>query len=503
LDPLLWISYEALCELGATDIDPTSVFGVRPAEIDKLQERILQQKSQAEMPLQEKSILTPHHFSPPTPVQAMPAAGVSKAKIGGRAMDLGSPLGTGSIGPKASIFQTAEKSMQGAVGQTVPLPGQLQFDTPNLTPIPVQQDASFVQHHHFPLSATMTATDRTALAGARATFDFVDTHNPNIVRRAKHVAARLYYQPSPETPYDFAGPSLPSSALNFGGRYSQHFGAGPNAVGGASSGIPGASSPHRYLRGKSALWSEAAISDTPLRRGGGRPSDISTTRRPRALFLSENKAMRENTNGINHNLNGLEDDDHVLLEDDENYDRRRLGQDGGENNFVVEGLEDLEESNVMTDDGSKIHGGPPSFLVGDEKTVLANSPGAGNNDVASAMDEDIVMDKHGSVQQILELFCLLGAGYWRLCQVSNVSLFVARNFLWLTRLGASKQVLFSLSPFFSIDAGKLYNCSEPCLIVITTLDGSSTKKEGPILKWQTTKMPNVAWSSCSELNLIE
>jgi len=37
------------------------------------------------------------------------------------------------------------------------------------------------------------------------------------------------------------------------------------------------------------------------------------------------------------------------------------------------------------------------------------------------LEEDIVMEKHdGAVQSILELFCLLGAGYWRLCQVGII-----------------------------------------------------------------------------------
>jgi hypothetical protein len=59
----MWASYQALCELGATDIDPTSFFGVRPAELDIVHEQL--QKPQT-LPLKEKPILSPSlHFSQP------------------------------------------------------------------------------------------------------------------------------------------------------------------------------------------------------------------------------------------------------------------------------------------------------------------------------------------------------------------------------------------------------------------------------------------------------
>jgi hypothetical protein len=256
----------------------------------------------------------------------------------------------------------------------------------------------------------------------------VDSRNPNTIRRAKHVAARLYYQPSPETPHHFSAPSPSSSTAICGIRYPPHYGTGTNFIG-AHSGAPGASSARRYLRGKSALWFDPSISETPLRRGGGRPSDVSTARRPRALFLSENKAIKEKRNEINHNTNGVEDDDHFVVEEDENFDHRRLAQDREENGFVVEGLEDLEQPNVMTDDSINVLMGQSPSLADDEKPVLATSHGAYNQDVVVAL-EDEIMEKHGSVQQILELFCLLGASYWRLCQVrTGWSLWLVTAFL--------------------------------------------------------------------------
>jgi hypothetical protein len=413
----MWTSYEALCELGATDIDPTSVFGVRPAEIDKLQDRIVRQKSQEAMPLQEKSIQMPHQFASPTPTSAVPTPGTGSSTIDGRSMDLVTPLSVGSIDRKVSLRQTTQESLPRAMGKGTSHTSQFQFDTPNLTPIPIQHDASFVQHQYPPSAKTTATTDGTNVAEAGITNDFVDSINPNIIRRAKHVAARLYYQPSPETPHYYAAPSSSSSTTNYGTRYPDHRGNGAGVTGIPNSGVPGETSARPYWRGKSALWSDASISETPLRRGGGRPSDISTTRRPRALFLSENKPMRENTNDFNHNMNIMADDDRLLVEDDENYDHRRLGQDGEENNIVVEGLEDLEQTdNAMAGDGADTHVGPCSSFDDDEKPVLVPGHNSHDQDTILAMEERCV-------QHILELLCLLGAGYWRLCQVRHGNVF--------------------------------------------------------------------------------
>ena len=134
LDPLMWTSYEALCELGATDIDPTSVFGVRPAEIDKLQERIVQHISHEAMPLQEKAVLTTHQFSSPTPTSAKALTSTASSTIGGRSMDLATPLSTGSLDPKISLRQTAQESLPRTMGKGMSQTSQFQFDTPNLTP---------------------------------------------------------------------------------------------------------------------------------------------------------------------------------------------------------------------------------------------------------------------------------------------------------------------------------------------------------------------------------
>jgi anaphase-promoting complex subunit 3 len=301
--------------MGAVDIDPTSVFGVRPAELDQLQDNIV--KANNSMPLQEKSISSPSfnlsHHQTPKPLQPM---------------QLGTPSSATSL-PQTSLFQTAQKP-----GVT---PNQLQFETPNLTPIPTVQDHSFVV--------------QPSAHGA----DFVDLANPGTIRRAKQVAARLYYEPTPETPNS---------------DHRDH---------------------SRYLRGRSVLFDSSSISETPLRRGG-RPSELSTStaRKPRALFMaSENKQSNSDK------------------PEDENVD---FGED-------QQGSPQNEEEQ-------------DKFLMGTPGLEKESAP-----DVED-MKEDEIMNHHKNVEQILELICLLGAGYWRLCQVCK--------FMYMMELVDFKTNIFSV-----------------------------------------------------------
>lgn len=65
LDPFLWSSYEALCELGgADDLDPTSIFGVQPAILE------IDPSAQTNKPLQDRSVLTPSFSMAETPASA-------------------------------------------------------------------------------------------------------------------------------------------------------------------------------------------------------------------------------------------------------------------------------------------------------------------------------------------------------------------------------------------------------------------------------------------------
>jgi hypothetical protein len=176
------------------------------------------------------------------------------------------------------------------------------------------------------------------------------------------------------------------------------------------------------LRGKSALWStsileSSTISETPVRRGGGRPSDISTTRRPRALFLSENRIGRQNIrSGTNGDTDADADhDDQLHVEDEENYRHRGINGRPPLSQHDGEGVDDSEQPNIMmmTEEsgGRLFNEKPPSGIVTADN-------GASNQEFTQALEEDAMMEKHdGSIQKILELLCLMGAGYWRLCQV--------------------------------------------------------------------------------------
>mmetsp|Transcript_40977 Transcript_40977/g.98817 ORF Transcript_40977/g.98817 Transcript_40977/m.98817 type:complete len:788 (+) Transcript_40977:134-2497(+) len=290
LDPLLWSSYEALCEIGATDIDPTSVFGVHPPEMDQLKENV--SKANGTLPLQEKSISSPSfnlsHHQTPKPLQNLQVGTPSSA----------TPL-------PQTLFQTSQNP-----GVT---PHQLQFETPNLTPIPTVQDHSFI-------------------ANQPASAEFMNVPNSSTVRRAKQVAARLYYEPTPETPISARRDSS------------------------------------RYLGGRGVLFDTSSISETPLRRGG-RPSELSTARKPRALFLaSENKRSNDVTE--------------------------------------VENIDYGEEQQVISQNEEENDNHAPPHEV----TKTTSYP-----HIEPMKEEEELIDSHRHVEEILKLMCMLGGGYCKLC----------------------------------------------------------------------------------------
>lgn len=289
----MWSSYEALCEIGATDIDPTSVFGVQPPQIDQLKENVY--KANGTLPLQEKSISSPSfnisHHQTPKPLQNL---------------QLGTPSSATPL--PQTLFQTSQN-----LGVT---PHQLQFQTPNLTPIPTVQDHSYI-------------------ANQPASADFMNVPNLSTVRRAKQVAARLYYEPTPETPI--------SERLDRS----------------------------RYLGGRGALFDTSSISDTPLRRGG-RPSELSTARKPRALFLASE--MNRSNDGTEVKNIHYGEDQQVISQNDEENDNHA----------------------------------PPHGV-----TKSTSHP-----HVEPMKEEEELLDSHKHVEEILKLMCMLGGGYWKLCNVS-------------------------------------------------------------------------------------
>jgi hypothetical protein len=129
--------------------------------------------------------------------------------------------------------------------------------------------------------------------------------------------------------------------------------------------------------------------------------------------------MRENTNDLNQNASGTVED----VDDDENNFRsiRSRAQQQEETMDDENHLDDEQPNMLLTEDGGNnnsnsvtLGGQQTLFLAEDEKPVPTNTAYQ-----LQDIDENAIMEKHSSVQQILELLCLLGAGYWRLCQVST------------------------------------------------------------------------------------
>jgi anaphase-promoting complex subunit 3 len=139
LDPFLWTSFQALAELGVTDCNPAAVFGVAPpAAMDN---NMSSTGNNAKTPLQPIE----------TPAALQQHQNASSTFEAGR--------------PNRSVH----------------------FDTPGLTPIAMNQSSMPLetpQHHQTPLHNNMAATPQ----------------NPMVIRRARDVATRQYYPPSPETP---------------------------------------------------------------------------------------------------------------------------------------------------------------------------------------------------------------------------------------------------------------------------------------------------------------
>lgn len=212
-----------------------------------------------------------------------------------QSLDIGTPSSAASM-PKALLFSnTGARNYSSNVRTS-------RFETPGLTPIPAE--ASVLTHS--PTEAGMY-------------------QNPKVLRRAQQVAARLYYQPSPETPHSV---EMRTSL--------------------------------QYLRGlgrQNEYSTSNSAGETPIRRGG-RAKDscdgtISSTvsssfaRKPRALFTSSE-----------NNLNNTPE------------------AEGIESGILDDGIPQVEKD-------------------------------------SSAHDEK----KQDGVKEVLELLCVVGSAWRRLCQV--------------------------------------------------------------------------------------
>ena len=374
----MWSSYEALCELGATDIDPTSVFGVRPIQLEEFHTSSNgMNTSPRNRPLQEQSVLgssflaqhpqqqaqgqnhqgryseNHHHHSS---IQAGASTPLETARF--QAMELGTPAANTMTRNRSSSLSTAPPPRR-----------NLQFETPNLTPIPHNQDASFVSHHGGQPEPGFSAQGSASNGSAGL---FMESHNPWTIRRAKQVAARLYYPPSPaETPtslnnnhHNMSTIMNPPSSSYLMGRNVQLFQADASSI--QQDDVE--ATPLR--RNSLSQQQQAPVSSSFLQTAA------STARKPRNLFAS-------------HTHNTHDDVDLTPAP----TTTSALDDMNGENDAPQTQTQMQQQENNLDE--------KPKPVVTTEplEMILA----ADNNNTEA-------------VQDILELLCLVGAAYWRLCQ---------------------------------------------------------------------------------------
>jgi hypothetical protein len=186
-------------------------------------------------------------------------------------------------------------------------------------------------------------------------------------------------------------------------------------------------------------------------------------------------------------------DDQLHDEDEENYRHRSINGRPPLVHHEGEGADDSEQPSIMMmteESGGRLS----SYLVGNEKPLsgaAAADNSASNQEIAQALEEDAMMERHdGSIQKILELLCLMGAGYWRLCQVSLIiqCISLVETHRLFQRANVRRVTCFNVHSF---DAENLYRSLAFYRMFITIPAGFFTKKAGHTLKWPSTRMLNV------------
>ena len=238
---MMWTSFEALCDLGVDEkvLDPASIFGVQPPSL------CLPQPP----PNQERGPLTPSFaYSPPDSQSVF------------QPMDMGTPSSVSSSLPTASLFYSGEVGENNAP--------RAMFATPNLTPIPSYDNSFAAMGSTAPISAHMISS---AHGGTL----------PHVVRRARAVVSRRYYEPSPEvTPLGSNNSKAHPRSLFLGGIESSNLHSGKQKF--FSTTVP----------------EHSAIS-TPLPLPDDR-SFMSGGRKPRALFSAGVESQASTPQVANH-----------------------------------------------------------------------------------------------------------------------------------------------------------------------------------------------------------
>uniref|UniRef100_A0A7S4N5K4 Uncharacterized protein n=1 Tax=Odontella aurita TaxID=265563 RepID=A0A7S4N5K4_9STRA len=480
LDPMMWSSYEALCEMGAAsseEDDPTKVFGVVPASLQRIEsaagsvggEDILPSGavpspafSLSGTPLGAESeepravggrrgVAGGHggansairHRSFATPTSPDHVEDPSYTFLGGGGRDGGGSRGdrgvsVGSGLHATSLFHTGGRSNRVGNAAAAPAePSASLFDTPGLTPIrrswdnnhhpppcpgtvqrgaanpPSARGGGGGDHHPHDDSAQITNSAMARAAAGRPSMGVSGaafaSPEEAVVNRARTVAARLYYGPSPETtppPTTASKAPPPASSL----RLSRARKWRRRRLGGLTAGLPGGAgaaggTPGSYGLGDDVppdAAEQSRLSFSSSSAGGGAggiggPSaaDLSTPfGEKRALFQQSSARGRAASGG-----RGEMDASTTSFGTTNNTPAMRGLTLGGPSPSVSARAETLAE--------------------GGGRTTGVAGGGARNNPRSEPAAVDIDeegTDEDGGVREILELLCTLGAAQRQLCQ---------------------------------------------------------------------------------------
>ena len=446
LDPMLWTSYEALCEMGAADsssgikrtgndavddlfeddedvpgddMDPTVVFGVVPSALRQGTGAAADGASAAggvdgaegedggamDVDGGEPSAASPSFLSmgaspgvvgggAPTPMSldgGGAAAAAAAAAQGGHHADESSA----SLLPATSLFRSAGGGgRRGGAGA-----GSGPFDAPDLTPIQRRGDDQDDSHRKYATRSRhppAAGTHPPSSAGGPRRSPPPMTGNSDVVSRARTVASRLYYAPSPEiTPPHVLGSGLDSgSAVKAPPSIRAAYSARKSArKGGRYGGGRGARAPPPLLGGLGTELDYSSASSVMTMGGGD-----TTGNRGRLSFGSAASASVQTPLG-----------ERALFASTDG------GADGGEQQG--DQSSSFAEDSVAASDAMEM---PPPAPRPPAAAVAAASFAARQKASAAELEgveeDECGTGEDGGVQEILEILCLLGTAQRRLCE---------------------------------------------------------------------------------------
>ena len=440
LDPMLWTSYEALCEMGAAhaDVDdPTAVFGVVPpslrwkdviagVDVDGLdgldggkndggEGMVVEGEDAASSPSFISMGASPGVVGggAPTPMSldgGTAAAAAAAAAQGGAGADVDES--SASLLPTRSLFRSAGGGgRRGGVGAGAAGagagPGGVgsgvgPFDTPDLTPIQRRGGDEDSSRQYATRSRQRndgggggsgggggaSNAHPPSAGGPRRTPPM--TGNSDVVSRARTVASRLYYAPSPET----TPPHILGSGLDSGSAIKA-----PPSIKAAYSARKSARKAGRY-GGRGA---------PPLLGGLGTELDYSSASASSVMTGGDTTGNRGRLSFGSATTTG------ASVQTPLGERALFASTDGGDAVGEHQDQSFAAEDSVASSDAMEMP--PPAPRP---PAASATIPSAARKNAAthsdSEEDNECGTGEDGGVQEILEILCLLGAAQRRLCE---------------------------------------------------------------------------------------